>query len=273
MRNSLYLPAATLACLVSAPAWADCTSIETPNYTIRSPGSYCLARNLAVPTGNGIAIVADKVDLDCGDHTIDGSSQAKSTTGRGIVGYGRTGVVVRNCTTKGFIEGVRLTGTGNHIRDNVMITPYSRGITVDGLENIVEGNHVFSAGGTTVASWGAFGINVSGSAIIRDNIVSGVAPTVGSNLSGYGIYVSGDDAGVVEGNVIRNVNSDGGRIAMGLTVYSSANAVLKENFLVNPSGTYGYALFCSGSGNASVDNVTEGFRYGVSPSCAVVSPE
>jgi parallel beta-helix repeat protein len=272
MRKSIVLPAVIVASLVSAPAWAGCTSISTAGYTINSAGSYCVVANL-VATSNGISINADNVDLDCGGYTIDGSAQAISTAKRGVIGTDRTGVTVRNCTTKGFIEGIRLTGTGNNIHDNVVIAPTSRGIYVDGEENIIDGNRISDAGGTSNLAWGAFGIYASGSSIIRDNVVSGVVPTAGSNRSGYGIYTSRNDAGVLQGNTVRNVLGDNGQIAMALTAYSSANAVLKENILVNPPGTYGYALYCSGAGSVTNGNIFQGFDNGISSSCTSVTAE
>ncbi|MGN6112382.1 MAG: NosD domain-containing protein [Luteimonas sp.] len=269
------LPIAALSlatCLLAAPAWAGCITVPKANYTIREAGSYCLAANM-VATKNGVIIAADNVDLDCGGYTIDGSAQAASNTNRGVVGYSRTGVTVRNCTTKGFIEGIRLTGDGNNIHDNVVIAPLSRGLVVEGEENIIDGNRISDAGGSTNVSWGAFGIRAVGSSIIRDNVVSGVLPTAGSNNSGYGIYTTGNDAGVLQGNTVRNVLSDGGRIAMALTAHDSANAVLRENILVNPPGSYGYALYCSGAGSVTNGNLFQGFDIGISSACTSVDAE
>ena len=272
MRKSILLSAAIAACTMSGAAWAGCTSIGTPGYTIKASGSYCVTANLTA-TSNGISIAADNVDLDCGGYTIDGSAQALSTSKRGVVGTDLSGVTVRNCTTKGFIEGIRLTGTGNSIRDNVVIAPTSRGIYVDGEENIIEGNRISDAGGTSNLSWGAFGIYALGSSIIRDNVVSGVVPTAGSNKSGYGIYTSRNDAGVLQGNTVRNVLGDGGQIAMALTAHGSANAVLRENILVNPPGSYGYALYCSGAGSVTNGNIFQGFDNGISALCTSVVAE
>jgi parallel beta-helix repeat protein len=273
MRNHPFLALTTLACLAfSTPTWAGCTSISTAGYTIKSAGSYCLAANL-VATSNGISINANNVDLDCGGYTIDGSAQAISTSKRGIVGTDRSGVTVHDCTTKGFIEGIRLTGTGNNIHDNVVIAPTSRGIYVDGEENIIDNNRISDAGGTSNLSWGAFGILASGPTIIRNNVVSGVVPTAGSNKSGYGIYTQHNDAGVLQGNTVRNVLGDNGQIAMALTAYNSANAVMQENILVNPPSTYGYALFCSGAGSVTNGNIFQGFDNGISPDCTSVDAE
>lgn len=272
MRNLLLLAVASLACLVSGPAWAECTPIAATPYVVSAPGNYCLVKNVT-SSSDGITIAADDVTLDCGGYTIDGSSQAPSRTSRGILGSARSGVLVRNCTVKGFMTGIQLSGTGNTVRENVFIAPYSRGIVVEGEENIIDGNRISDAGGAAKYSLGAFGILANGPSIIRDNLVSGVSPTAGSDKSGYGIYTSGNNAGLVQGNIVRNVLSDGGKIAMALTAYNSANAVLKENILVNPPGSYAYALYCSGAGNVSVGNVFKGFDYGVASSCASISPQ
>lgn len=265
MRNVL-LAVAVIGISTAVPAWAACTAITKAPYTISESGQYCLAKNLAT-SKNAISITADEVTLDCDGYTIDGSGQAASTTMRGISGYSRRGVSVRNCTVKGFIEGIRLTGTQNTVSDNVVIAPYSRGIVVEGDENIVERNRINDAGGTTNTSWGAFGIIAKGSAVVRGNVVSGVVPTSGSRKSGYGIYSSGNDAGVLEGNVVRNVVGDGSAIAMALTAHESTNAVFKENILVNPPGTYAYAIYCSGEGNLATGNVFQGFVNGIASAC------
>jgi hypothetical protein len=267
MRN-LFLAVAVVGVSMAAPAWAACTAITKAPYTISESGQYCLAKNVAT-SKNAISITADEVTLDCDGYTIDGSGQAASTTKRGISGYSRTGVIVRNCTVKGFIEGIRLTGTRNTVADNVVIAPYSRGIVVEGEENIVERNRIDDAGGTSNTSWGAYGIIAKGPAIVRGNVVSGVVPTAGSRKSGYGIYSSNNDAGVLEGNVVRNVVGDGGAIAMALTAHESSNAVFKQNILVNPPETYAYALYCSGDGSLAVENVYQGFTSGVSEACGV----
>jgi hypothetical protein len=49
--------------------------------------------------------------------------------------------------------------------------------------------------------------------------------------------------------------------------------VLKDNILVNPPGTYGYALFCSGAGSVSNGNIFQGFDNGISSDCTSVTAE
>lgn len=272
MRNLFALPVVFFALLFSGPVWSDCIPIDTTPYTIESSGNYCLVQNV-VASSDGIIVAADDVTLDCGDHTIDGSAQAPSRVRRGIVGYDKSGVLIQNCTVKGFMVGIQLSGVANHIRNNVLIAPYSRGIIVAGEETIIEGNRISDAGGATHSSWvAAFGILADGTSIIRENVVSGVVSTSGSGKAGYGIYTRDNHAGVIEGNTVRNVIGDSGQIALAVAAYSSDNAVLKENILVNPPHGYGYALYCSGTGSVSVGNVFQGFDQGIS-SCTSISPE
>jgi parallel beta-helix repeat protein len=260
-----------IALLFPAVANAGCTEIRTP-YSIKAPGHYCVTAELTAP-GNGISVNADNVDLDCGGYTIDGSSQVPATTSRGIVGYGRTNVVVHDCRIRGFIEGIRLTGTGNTVRDNVVIAPYARGIAVEGGDNTIEGNRVSGVGGSSNYSWGAFGILAKGPSIIRDNMVSGVMPTSGSGKSGYGIYTSENDSGVVQRNAVRNVSGDGGVIAVAITVDDSSNVVLSGNILVNPTEAYSFPIYCTGEKNYSNGNVMYGFDHGVSPECTSITAQ
>jgi hypothetical protein len=273
MRNTLFLLVVICAGLAfCGPARAACTAIDHANYTITSPGEYCLTKNV-VATSNGVTINADNVTLDCGGYTIDGSAQALSTTGRGVMAINRNGITIQNCTIKGFMEGIRLLGVDGTIRGNTLIAPLSRGIIVNGDGSVIDANRVTDAGGASNISLGAYGIYVTGSSIIRGNTVSGVVPTSGSDKSGYGIYTSGNNAGVIQGNIVRNVLSDGGKIGMAITAYSSVNAVLKENILSNPSNSYAYALYCSGSGNVSNGNVFLGFVYGIVSSCVSLPPQ
>ncbi|MGN6112384.1 MAG: right-handed parallel beta-helix repeat-containing protein [Luteimonas sp.] len=267
----LAMALAAAALLFSASANADCIEITKP-YNIKSPGRYCLAAELIAPS-NGNRVNADDVDLDCAGYTIDVTSQMPSTTNRGIVGYGRTHVTIRNCRIKGFIEGIRLTGIANVIRDNVVIAPYARGIAVEGDNNIIDRNLVSDVGGTSNYSWGAFGILAKGPSLIRDNVVSGVVPTAGSKKSGYGIFTTDNDSGVVQGNAVRNIFGDGGKIAMALTADDSSNALLSGNILVNPTGAYSFAVYCTGDDNYSNGNVLFGFDNGISPACTSVVAE
>ena len=187
MRNRFACTVAFLAFLFSGPAWSDCIPIDKVPYVIHSPGNYCLVQNV-VATSDGITVAADDVTLDCGGHTIDGSALGPSKAWRGVEGYDRIGVIVRNCTVKGFMSGIQLTGRSHNIQGNVIIAPYSRGIVVEGEENIVVGNRISDAGGGSIFSWGAYGIFARGTSIIRDNVISGIVPTAGSGKSGYGIY-------------------------------------------------------------------------------------
>src|SRR5690606_22943579 len=128
-----------------------------------SAGNYCLVQNI-VASSDGIIVAADDVTLDCGGYTIDGSAQGPSRVRRGIVGYDRSGVVVQNCTIKGFMGSIQISGMANHIRNNVLIAPYSRGIIAGGEETIIEGNRISDAGGAAHPSWvAAFGIFADGS--------------------------------------------------------------------------------------------------------------
>lgn len=272
MRNLLLFVVAAFACSIAGPAWSGCTPISATPYAISTPGAYCLVKNVS-SSNDGITVNTDDVTLDCGGHTIDGSSQGPERTSRGIMGSARSRVLVRNCTVKGFMTGIQLSGTGNTVRDSVFIAPYSRGIVVEGEENVIDGNRVSDAGGAAKYSLGAFGILANGSSIIRGNVVSGVSPTTGSDKSGYGIYTSGNNAGLIEDNIVRNVLGDGGKIAMALSAYNSANAVLKENILINPPDSYAYALYCSGAGNVSTGNIFQGFVYGIASSCASPPPQ
>jgi hypothetical protein len=273
MRRLINSPAAIVAALlVSGVARAGCIDIGSSPYTIKAPGKYCVTAML-VAQGNGITIAADDVDLDCGGYTIDGTTQAASTTKRGIVGYNRAGVTIRDCRIKGFLEGIRLTGDDNDVRDNVLIAPLSRGIVVAGTGNVVQDNRVSDVGGGANAGWGAFGILADGPSTLLGNVVSGVHASTGSGERAYGIYSASNDAGLIQANTVRDVVGDAGQLGMALTAYDGTDVVVKENILFSPSGAYSFGLLCTGPGSVSYGNVFHGFDVGFSAGCTRASPE
>jgi hypothetical protein len=264
--------AIVVALLLSGAARAGCIDVGGSPYTIRAPGKYCVTAML-VAEGNGITIAADDVHLDCRGYTIDGTTQSASTTKRGIVGYNRAGVTIRDCRIKGFFEGIRLTGDDNDVRDNVLIAPLSRGIVVQGTGNNVQDNRVSDVGGTANVGWGAFGILVDGPSTILGNVVSGVHASAGSGERAYGIYSVRNDAGLIRANTVRNVLGDVGQLGMALTAYDGTHVVLKENILLTRAGAYAFGLLCTGAGSVSYGNVFHGFDVGFSAGCTKASPQ
>lgn len=85
------------------------TPISSAPYTINTPGSYYLASNLSVATGNAITIAASGVSLDLNGFTI--SSTASPAAGAGVL----LNVLMKNISiSNGHIQG-NVTNNGNDI--------------------------------------------------------------------------------------------------------------------------------------------------------------
>src|SRR5262249_11882989 len=84
------------------PAGQQRTLISSAPFTITQPGSYSLAANLAVTSGNAITISADDVTLNLNGFTI--SSTEASPTGSGILLNGaRSDIQILNGHIRGFV--------------------------------------------------------------------------------------------------------------------------------------------------------------------------
>lgn len=254
--------------LASGQTWAadGCTSITTAPATISAAGNYCLEKNLKTTT-NAITINASDVVLDCGGHVIDGLAITTTSTAIGVRASGKNNVTVKNCTIKGFAEGISLAGFGHTVTDNSITGSLVRGIKTQGDNNLVRGNRVSDIGGTTNTSYTVMGIMTTGTSDVRDNTVSGVAARTLSGKGAYGIYSLTNDVGTITGNTVRNLVADGAGMNMAITAYNSVNAVIDGNQASNPPSTHGYAFYCSGSGSVSRGNIAQGYTLGTSSTC------
>ncbi len=78
-------------------------------YTISAPGSYYLAGNVAVASGNAIVVTADDVQIDLNGFTISSTSASASGAGIAVTGS-RTGLRIGN----GFIKGLATFNSGTY---------------------------------------------------------------------------------------------------------------------------------------------------------------
>lgn len=267
-----YLASAVLFLITGGSALAayGCTSINTAPITITASGHYCLASNISATT-NAITINASDVVLDCGGHVINGTGVITSSTAIGVRASERNNITVKNCTIKGFAEGIVITGFGNSVTDNIVTGSLVRGIKMTGENNLIRDNWITDIGGTTLTSSAysvTAGILSTGTTDIRSNIVSGIEARAQSGRGAYGIYSGANDAGTMDSNTVRNLIADGSGLSMAITAYNSTNAVMINNQASNPPSTYGYAFYCSGSGSISKGNIAQGYAYGQTSACA-----
>ena len=138
-----------------------CTPIDSIPFTISSPGSYCLTRNLTLGSNvNAITVTANNVTIDLRGYVLDGDD--RNVVGISIVSS--TNVEIRNGTITG-MDGIESNAGGNSVIGVRMIDVVN-GIHLEGKDNIVDQCRVvsyeYSANGT--------GIYVN-SGTIRDSTV------------------------------------------------------------------------------------------------------
>lgn len=198
------------------------TLISSVPFTISAPGSYYLANNLTVATGNGIVIATNGVTLDLNGFTI--SSTAPSANGSGIA---VNGSIMNITILNGFIQSsVSDSGSNNYSGPgffhgiysqpavNLRVTGVSvagclnNGIYLSGSDTLVERCMVNTIGGTGITAGTVVestAVNCGGNAIYATKVLDcyGQSPyggigiyaqiadnCIGSSASYYGIYAS-----------------------------------------------------------------------------------
>lgn len=165
----------------------------TAGVTISQPGSYYLAGNLSVTTGNGITVNADNVTLDLNGFTI--SSTASPASGFGVsLNGGRSHVAVSNGHIRGtttytgsfnpggFVSGIDFNGVPRNIRvENVSVSGtanYGIDLSIDRSSTIV---------GCTVRTTSILGLRagaISDSAALEVGGANAISAASASNVVG-----------------------------------------------------------------------------------------
>ena len=212
-QGSLTPPGAPGATMKSLDQIESRTAISSVPYTITQSGSYYLTKNLAVSSGDAIAIEANGVTLDLNGFTI--SSTAASANGTAIVigffkrniriinGFVESGVTQSGggFTGGGFANGI--TFSGSTLRNAAVSNVGVRGVLGQGINlgfegTVVEGCTVEVAGGTGIIAAavnqctarecgfnGITGIQVQNSFGLAITSGSGIQATNALNCFGY----------------------------------------------------------------------------------------
>jgi nitrous oxidase accessory protein NosD len=232
--------------------------------TLDQPGIWCLTQDAAFAstTGNAITIAADGVTLDCNDTTLDGSGAGIGTAARGIYALNRRDAVVRRCRVRGFYRGLSLSGGSNHVvEDNRFDGNTFQAINLNADSSVIRDNRVMATGGSTVSAT-AFGIVAFGSIDVLGNRVHGVAARVGGNGAAYGVFVSGNPDGSIDGNRVSGVDGDGAGTANGLWLDATTRVSVVGNHATG-SAQPGTGVRCSSTLSRARDNVVSGFATGI----------
>lgn len=170
--------AAVLAPL--APAAAATTAIRACPTTISKPGSYKLAQDLTCPSGDGITIKADNVNLNLGGHTLTG------TLGAGVLAAGTAddpliGLEIQMGAVKNFGAAIALRYAPGALINKVAAAGSGTSITAVGFS--VSNSPGVRISAVTARDYSSEGIYISQSsgAQIQKNSTSG---------SRYGIFAS-----------------------------------------------------------------------------------
>lgn len=193
----------------AAQSYDNCAHfIDSVPATISTQGVWCLRQDLStsISTGIAIQITTNNVTLDCNDFKLGGLGAGSASHTYGIYSQDRQNITVRNCSVRGFYQGIYVYGGAGHlVEHNRLDNNLVSGIQLQAASNsIVRDNRVYDTGGYP-DNYARYGIYSYGgdSNEVSDNVVSGVMGTTGYFNSVVGIF---------RGNYIQSVNLTSARI-------------------------------------------------------------
>jgi len=250
----------------AAESFEGCAGfIDSLPATITTQGVWCLRNDLgtAVASGAAIAVATNNVTIDCNGFKVGGMGAGDASTTVGVQATGRLNVTVRNCALRGFNRGIELLGElhGGHLVENNRIDQsLTRGIYVEGDNNLVRGNRVFDTGGApnSTASWG-----MGGSADFIGNTVSGGFAAAAATQYVYGIVMTAP--GTVRDNIVRGLAKADGvtGAATGIHVGVATGVVIRDNHVsaIEPDFNGGYGIWGSDATRSTcAGNIVTGYN-------------
>jgi hypothetical protein len=260
---------ALLALSALSPAWAaesydNCTgTIVTLPATISTPGTWCLKadRTTSITSGAAITIATNNVTIDCNNFRIT-DIPGGTTNAYGIVGSNRLGVTIRNCSVRGFLEGIRVAGTafGAQIANNRLEANTDVGISIGGSGHLVTFNRILDTGGrpSSTQTDGIFSTavrsQITDNTIISMDVTSSAGNVVGITSNGSGTEVAR--------NYISGLIPGGGGNAYGIRTGASSASSIHRNQILSTPDVVGTAIL-SGAGNQCGNNSHTGWDSGV----------
>lgn len=230
-----YLTLLLVSLVLTIASSEAATEITSLPYTINSPGSYYINRDLS-SAGHGIIVNKNHVTIDLRGHTIKGSGTG---TYYGIYMNGRTNVEIKNGTVRNFgshgiFEVNSPPGSSHRVINIRAIGNHGDGIILGGTDHLVEGctasfntcNGIDTGYGCMIINNTAYnngydGIHTNSGCTISGNIVynnghSGISTGAGCSVKNntayynqrYGISLSAYD--LVDGNAACNNNQSAG---------------------------------------------------------------
>ncbi len=227
MKAIIKLLAVALLVLSAQAAFAQNT-IDSCGTEITSPGTYLVTQDLVNTSGSCISIVGADVTLDCQGYRLTGDG-----SGNGIwVDWSSTGVVIRNCVTYSFENGIFYAGDDGVVEYNELVDN-TRGIRLSG-------------GIGDDVRWNTGNDNLYGMYIDLSNDNNIYENTF--HRSEYGLYCHRGAGNYITANQL-NLNN-----ATGLSFYTTCN----NNFIWHNTAnlnTNGFYIRSGSSGNDFYKNV------------------
>jgi hypothetical protein len=236
---AIVLAAAAAAPRPAVAETVNCTAITSLPATIATQGVYCLKQNLVVnlATGAAITVTVNNVTLDCNEFKIGNLQAGVSTQAVGVAATNRLNIKIRGCGIRGFRRGVSLMDGLYVVENSRFDNNWEAAIAVSGDGSTVRGNEIVDTGGSTVVgAETAYGIWIEDDADVIDNLVSQVAATLGGGGDAYGIFATGNDAGTILDNRVRNLAPDGAGRRRGIWAEASNRISLENNTVVMNGG-------------------------------------
>lgn len=245
----------------SACVASGCFDGDSPGFpvTITKPGNYVFTSNLKMNEGSGSAIQinTDNVVIDLKGFILDGSGAGAATFAKGIFGLVRRNVTVRNGTIQGFFLAVLLedgtpphNASGGHIVERIRADKNTvHSLWVDGTGNLVRDNLLLRTGNSTTGTDALVdGIKARGR---FNRFINNEIAVVTPLNQGNGIYLINADGSVVEGNRIFGI--EGGPTTSFAIRIESSDDVLVVN---NRVGSVYNGVFYDSSTGKYRDNLT-----------------
>lgn len=249
-----------------------CTGfVTTAQFTIPTPGTWCMTQNLSagVTTPAGIDIRASDVILDCNGFRLDATPMigVYSEDQTGVAALNRSNITIRNCFLRGFRNGIYLTNASSPpslrhvVEDNRIELSEFIGIFVNGNGSVIRRNTVL----TTRALYdnlSARGIETDGDVDVLDNLVSGVTTT---NADVAGIFTQRNNGGSIRGNRVRGVVRNGttGTLDAIRNQSASLRVVIRGNDVTGEGLPGSVGIFCDVPTDRAKNNSIKGFASAI----------
>jgi len=222
--------------------------IATLPFTISSPGSYIVVKDLSIsnPDVNGINIQVSNVTIDLNGHTLTGAGKEVGTIGCGIAILGS----LMNITVKN--------GTIREWRGDGINATYARNCRFINLQCYRNGGHGIASGNSSLVTNCCCFYN-GGNGIFADDGSIVINNTATSNTA-YGIWA--EDTSTIEENTCSHNGSGGIRAGAGCTVVRNSTIINYGTGIKTTNGSLIKENVCYSNKSDGIKSISECFIMG-----------